>query len=142
MPSGAVRQHDGMCAPCDASADFIEMTLHGLGVSERQGKRGTGAAGGTDGAERTGRLIALIGGQAWPCASPGPDPGLPVLLTDPGFVLEPDLDGLMFRHIAQLCGERGGEVFLNVSIAPSSCFGCRGRPDRREKPKAFIERPT
>jgi len=113
-----------MSAPRDALADFVEVKLHRLGIGERQSQRRAGAPGRTDGAEQIGRLVALIGGQARPCASPGPDPGLPVLLTDPGLVLEPDLYGLVFGDVAQVRGERGGEVFLNISITCSSCFGC------------------
>lgn len=113
-----------MRVPCDALADLVEVKLHRLGIGERQGQRRAGAPGGTDGAEQIGRVVALIGGQARPCAFPGPDPGLPVLLTDPGLVLEPDFDGLVFGDVAQMRGERGGEVFLNISIIPSSCFGC------------------
>lgn len=113
-----------MRAPCDALADLVEVKLHRLGIGERQSQRRAGAPGGTDGAKQIGRLVALIGGQARPCASPGPNPGLPVLLTDPGLILEPNLYGLVFGGSAQMRGERGGEVFLNISIIRSSCFGC------------------
>ena len=52
-------------------------------------------------------------------SQPRPAAGDAVLLTDAGFVGEPDLyrvdaEALLARNACQ----RGGEVFLNVSIAP------------------------
>ena len=92
MPSGAVEQQHGVGALGDMAGDFIEMELHGLGVGEGQRKRGPDAAGGTNGAEQIGALIALICGLAGPRSSPGPLPHEAVLLADAGLILEPDLD--------------------------------------------------
>ncbi len=63
------------------------MELHGLGVGEGQRKRGPDAAGGTDGAEQIGAVVALIGGLARPRSSPGPLPHEAVLLADAGLIL-------------------------------------------------------
>ena len=68
------------------------------------------------GAEDIGALIALIGRQARPRAFLGRNSGAAVLLTDAGFVLEPDLDAPPLRQMAYMSLERGGEVFLKSSM--------------------------
>ena len=111
-----------MGALCDVAADLVEMKLHGLCVDVRQGERGAGAAGRTDGAEQVGALVALIGGLTRSRAAPCPLPDQAILLADPGFVLEPDfyvvaVDRLLARDGIQA----RGEAFLKSSITPSDC---------------------
>lgn len=109
-----------MGALCDMAADLVEVELHGVGVGEGQCERGARAAGGTDGAEEIGVLVALVGGLAWTRAAPGPLPDESVFLADPGFVLEPDFDGPCLAQACQVRLQRAREVFLNAStISPS-----------------------
>ena len=63
------------------------MELHGLGVGEGQRKCGPDAAGGTNGAEQIGAVVALIGRLARPRSSRGPLTHEAVLLADASLIL-------------------------------------------------------
>jgi hypothetical protein len=91
------------------------MHLYGAGIGARQHQGGAFAEPGTDRAEQIGVLVALIGRQARSCAGPGPDPSAAVLLAEPGFVLEPDLDRFVLGQMAYVGRQRVLEVFLNAS---------------------------
>ena len=122
MPSGLIEQEHGMFARRDLGGDLGEMQAHRLGVAVRQHQCGTLALAGADGAEDVGRRGALIVRCTGTTAAPGPTTGDLVLLTDPGFVGEPDFyvgtcDVLCRGDFLQA----GGKVFLNASIAPSAC---------------------
>ena len=78
----------------DVAADLVEMHLHGGCVGEGGHESGTLGSHGTDCAKEVGVRVALIGGQAWPCSLLRPNAHTPVLLSQPGLVLEPDLDPL------------------------------------------------
>src|SRR3982074_2276534 len=79
------------------------------------------AAGRTDGAKNVSPPVALV---AWRTRSPlGPNAGQRTLLTDAGFVLEPDFDRLVFGVLGKLRRDRCGKVFLNASCASSSVWG-------------------
>lgn len=112
----------------DVLADFVEVHLHGGGIGAGQHQGGALAEPGTNGAEQIGVLVALIGGQARPRAGLGPDPGAAVLLPEPGFILEPNLDRPALGQMAYVGCERAGEVFLNASRTCGSWRGCCGRP--------------
>ena len=92
---GAVHQDDAMGLGGDVAADLVEMHLHG-GCVGVQGEHESGTLGshGTDCAKEVGVRVALIGGQASPCSLLRPNAHTPVLLSQPGLVLEPDLDPL------------------------------------------------
>ena len=87
MPSGTVEQQDGMGALCDRPGDLVEMGLHGVGVGEGHGERGTDTASRADRPEQIDALVALIGGLARPGSAPGPLPDQAVILADTGFLL-------------------------------------------------------
>ena len=99
--------------------DLGQMHLHGRAVAERQDQTRALALFGADGSEDVGRAGALVAGAEGAGAAPGPAAGDLVLLTDAGFVLEPDLylgaRGLPARDLRQ----QVGEVFLNASAACS-----------------------
>jgi len=61
--------------------------LHHVGVGIGQREGGADAAGGADGAEQVGVVIALVGRLARSRPALGPLPSLAVLLADPGLVL-------------------------------------------------------
>jgi hypothetical protein len=67
---------------------------------------------GQDGAEQIGALVALVGRLSGPRAASGPLPHEAVLLPDPGFVLEPDLDWRPLGQSGQMRAQRAREVFL------------------------------
>ena len=50
VPAGVVEQQHRVRAGRDGSADLLEVGLHGVGVGERHGERGTGSPRRTDGA--------------------------------------------------------------------------------------------
>ena len=89
-----VHQDDAMGLGGDVAADLVEMHLHGGCVGEGEHESGTLGSHGTDCAKEVGVRVALIGGQAWPCSLLRPNAHTPVLLSQPGLVLEPDLDPL------------------------------------------------
>ena len=87
-------------------------------------------------------MVTLVGGLTRTRAAPGPLPDEAVLLADPGFVLEPDLDPPAFGDIRQMRLQRGGEVFLNADIVSAFWPGWRGRALMWEKPICFKILPT
>ena len=117
-----------MGAVGDVERDFVEVELHHVGVGIGQRQRRPDAAGGADGAEQIGVVIALVGGLPWPRSAPGPLPNLAVLLADAGLVFKPDFNrrrfGQAFEMSLPACLR---EVFLNAStIGLSACAGWRG----------------
>ena len=128
VPSRLVDEECGVTARRDGCGDLGQMQVHRLGIASRQDERCTLAKRGADGSEDVGGSGALIGGRGWPRSAFGPATGDLVLLSDPGFVGEPDLyrdrlDTLVLRDLAQ----DGGETFLKCSIAPAAWAWWRGR---------------
>ena len=91
--------------------NLVEVHLHGLGVGLRQYESGSGAAARADGSKETGILVAPAGRQAWAGTGPGPDARADVFLSQPGFILEADLDRHRLGQMASVCCERAREVF-------------------------------
>ena len=121
VPSRLVDEECGVTARRDGCGDLGQVQVHRLGIASRQDERCTLAKRGTDGSEDVGGSGALIGRRRWPRSAFGPATGDLVLLSDPGFVGEPDLyrgrlDTLVLRDLAQ----DGGETFLKRSIAPAA----------------------
>jgi len=125
----------------DGPADLIDMGLHGLGVCEGHGERRADTAGWADGAEQVDAIVALVGRLARASATPGPLPDDPVLLSDPGFVLEPDLDTFSLGDVGEMRLQGRREVFLNASIIPAFWPGWRARALTWEKPICFRSLP-
>jgi hypothetical protein len=86
--------------------------LHHLRVDIGQRQRGALAPGRADRAKEIGVLVALIGGLARTRSTLRPLPDNTVLLSDAGFVLEPDFDGRLWRQMSEMRLQRGVEVFL------------------------------
>jgi hypothetical protein len=84
---GSVEKQHGVGALSDIARDFVEVKLHHVGVGVGQREGGPDAAGGADGAEQIGVVIALVGRLARSRSALGPLPNLAVLLADAGLVL-------------------------------------------------------
>lgn len=92
VPAGFVECEYRVRAHRDAATDFVQMMLHGSGIGKRKHKRGTHVARRTDRAEQIGVGITLILRLARTRPLLGPLVDQAVLLPDPHFILEPDLD--------------------------------------------------
>ena len=136
MPAGPVHQDNGVGIALHTTADFVEMLLHGMGICPRHHQRRADAAGRTYGARQTGAFVSLVRRLARPGSPFRPQAHLTVLLTDPGFVLEPDFYSPALRQMAYVGFERSGEVFLNASMTLVFWPGWRGLALMWEKPKA------
>ena len=115
----------------DPAADFGQMHGHCIGIGGGQDERGRSAALRTDGTKNVSPLVALVAWRTRSRSPSGPNAGQRTLLTDAGFVLEPDFDRLVFGVLGKLCRDGRGEVFLNASWASSSACGWRGRTESR-----------
>ena len=127
MPAGLIDEKHGVCVWRDVLGDFGKMKVHRQGIADRQDKGCAFALLRTDGAEDVRRKSALIVRRARPRSALGPAARDLVLLTDAGFILEPDfylvgLDAFFTRDFLQA----GWEVFLKFSIAPCACARWRG----------------
>ena len=142
VPGRPVEQQHRTGTFGDTSCDDFEMGLHGLRVGGGQDESRPLVLGRTDGTEQEGAIVALILGLARPGAFARPQPGKAILLADPRFVLEPDLDGSVWAQVAGVSGERGGEVFLNAWMTASSWAGWRGLALMWAKPSSSSRRDT
>ncbi len=104
----------------DHGGDLVEMRLHGRRVGEGHHEAGALAEPRADRPEDVGPSGALVVRGSGPRSAPGPAAGQLVLLADPGFVLEPDLDTLAAGMPGSNLRHLGGEVFLNASITSGS----------------------
>ena len=119
-----------------------EVQLHGFGVGLRQGEAGTGPTRRADGPEQIGIGIALVGGLPWPCATFCPLPDNSILLAEPRFILEPDLNWSVCGQMVEMGVQGRREVFLNAAIVSASWPGLRGRALTWLKPSCFRRLPT
>src|SRR5215204_3104912 len=94
-----------------------------------------------DGTEQVGAIVALVSRLARAGATPGPLPDDPVLLSDPGFVLEPDLDPFALGDVGEMGLQSRREVFLKASMVLAFWPGWRGRALTWEKPICFRSLP-
>ncbi len=94
MPAGAVGDHSGVDLGRECGADFIEVQLHhgGVGVGENQAN-GTVALR-AEGTEDIGIIIARIDRHRRARACGSPAVGAAAFLSDAGFILAPQLNGL------------------------------------------------
>jgi hypothetical protein len=117
-------------AGADHFADLGQVQVHRRGVAERQDQGGPLAVKRTDGTEDAGRGVALVLRRGGSGPTPCPAAGDAVLLADAGFVGEPDLYRVEAEApLARDACQRGGEVFLNASMAPIAWAWCFGRAE-------------
>ena len=92
VPAGLVERENGVGAGCNAAADLVQMMLHGDGIGTRKNEGSTGIACWTYRSEQVCVGVPLILGLARARSLRSPLIDQAVLLTDPHFILEPDLD--------------------------------------------------
>lgn len=119
VPARLIQYDDAMRAGCDLCGDLVEMPLHGGDIASWHDHGRAGAARRTDGAEYVGRLGALILGRRGSGAPPSPPSGDLGLLTNPGFILPPDLYRRADRERGLDQRQRAGETFSKASSACS-----------------------
>jgi len=119
MPTGLIDEQDRVGAWLDVKRDLLEMHLHGLGVAKWKNQTGRFAKRRTDRAEDICRGGSMILQGERSRAAFGPAPRDLVLLTDAGFVLEPQLERLSGgrRDIS----EDVWDFFLKAATTASSC---------------------
>jgi len=118
VPAGLIHKQHGVGSRLDVKRDLLQMQLHRLGVAKWQNETGRLAERGADGAEDIGRGGSLILQGKWPRSACGPTSRDLVLLTDAGFVLEPQ-----FKRLAGGgCDIREdvGDFFLKAATTASS----------------------
>ena len=121
VPTRLVHDEDGMGVIGNMAGYLDQMLVHGMRIAPRHDE-GCGLA--KLRAYRTEdirRPCPLIVGSRWPCSPFRPSPGDLVLLTDAGFILEPNFYLLAFGGPASDFSHCRGEVFLNSSIAAGTC---------------------
>src|SRR5712691_6027471 len=143
VPAGLVESEHGVCASRDTPADLVQVMLHGFGIGQGKHERGTGIPRRTDGAEQIGVGVTLILRLARTCPLLGPLVHQAVLLPDPHFILEPDLDRRSSQQRLARYRFRDAlrNVFLNASMGFCSCLGCWGRGLMWAKPSSLRMRP-
>lgn len=117
MPACLIQDQDGMGTRVDHGADLGKVRLHGGRVAPGHDQARPLALPGTDRAEDIGGLRSLVMRRRRPGAAQGPAAGDLVLLTDPGFVLPPELYLDARCKPAPDFRDRGREVFLKAASA-------------------------
>jgi len=128
MPASLIHQDNRVSARGDGERYLGQMQRHGFGIAEGQHQPCALAVFRADRAEDIGRFRPLILRGRWPRSASRPAPRDLVLLTDPGFVLEPYLYRCALREgCSDLCQLGSKAPFLKASMASSFWAWWRGR---------------
>src|SRR3954464_6214192 len=126
MPSGLVHDHQDLDVGGQGLGEIVKKADHRLGVGFWHDQGEVGAGGRAHGGEKVGGLEAPVTQPEGTLAAQPPAMSASPLLTDPGFILEPDLDalaGMKGGGFHQLGGKPAFfEGFLSLRIA----FGVLG----------------
>ena len=120
MPSRAVQRQHRKGPLADLDADFLQMQVHGVNIGVRQHKPGADASRRAHRAEQIRPLVSLIARCGRSATAFRPDAGQAALLTNPRFILPPQLDRLTLCAGRDRGGDQLGEVFLCASCAAAS----------------------
>lgn len=123
MPSGAVADQNGVGARRDHGGDLDEMLIHRLGIDRRHDDRRAHRALGADCPKQIDGIVPIVAHHGHTRADQSPSIGVGSLLSNTGFILEPNLDQLVTRGFRQKLRNQGAEVFLKVAWATRSFFG-------------------
>jgi hypothetical protein len=110
MLAGTVTDEHGMCAGRHLSADLGQVLGYRLAADAGHDDGGADRTFGADRAEQVGGVVTVVANCRRAGTSRRPDVGDATLLTDPGFVLEPDFDRLLDRLCRNDLGYPSGEV--------------------------------
>ena len=91
VPASLIDDEDGVSARRHFGADQFQVLCHRMGVGPWHDEPGALPLGGADGSEDVGPFGPLVVRRARTGSALGPSSCEFVLLTDPGFVLEPNL---------------------------------------------------
>lgn len=127
MPAGAVGDHGSLHLWGQFGADLIEVQLHHGSVGARQNQADGTIAGGAEGTEDIGILVARIDRHRWPRPFGSPTVGAAAFLPNAGFILTPQFDGFAGMRDGDFL-QFAGELFLKAATASVACWGCLGRP--------------
>lgn len=125
VPASLIEQQHGVRTGRDGAADFVEMSLHrvGIGIGHDDGRADVACW--AYRTEDVGVFVALIFGLPRTRAFFRPLIDEAVFLADARFILEPDLnrrsgrERFVLQRLIQTCAE----VFLKASITPACCSG-------------------
>src|ERR1017187_3418034 len=92
MPTRSIANQYCVGPRCYLRADFIKVLGHGLGVGSGHDDRGADTACGTNRSEQISLIMSVIAHHSRTGANRRPDISERTLLTDSGFILEPDLN--------------------------------------------------
>jgi len=121
VPSGLIKDDDGMGAGCYVEGDLFKMHAHRLTVAAGHDDAGRLAFSRADRAKDPGRGAPLIARSRGARAALGPTPGELGLLPDPGFILPPQLYGRSFGEALADLRQTGGEAFLKMAMSSLFC---------------------
>ena len=121
VPSGLIKDDDGVSAGRDVEGDLFKMHAHRLAVAAGHDDASSLAFDRADRAEDRCRGAPLIARSRRTRAALGPAPGELGLLPDPGFVLPPKLYGRSFGEAFADLRQTGGEAFLKMAISSPFC---------------------
>ena len=118
VPSGLIKDDDGMSTGRHVERDFFQMHAHRFTVAAGHDDAGRLAFSRTDRTKDPGRGSPLITRSRRARAALGPAPGELGLLADPGFILPPQLYGRSFGEAVADLRQTGWEVFLKTAMSP------------------------
>jgi hypothetical protein len=123
MPSGLLEDDDGVGTRRDVERDLVEMYAHCLAGAARHDDADSLAFGRADCTEDPCRGTPLIARCRGTRTTPRPAPGEPGLLSDPGFILPPQLYGCSTRETLADLRQTGGKASFEWRCRRSSALG-------------------
>ena len=123
VPARTVDDDDGVRAGWNLFRDLGQMQVHGLDVDVGHDQRRANVTCRTNRAKDIGGRVPLIALHARARAALGPQTRQRAFLSDPRFVLEPELDGFAFGAFGDDFRRALGKVFLKASTASGSLCG-------------------
>ena len=129
MEARLVPNHHHLYVGIDLGDELLKEYVDDIGVDGRRQQSYTLAGSGAGGSKDVEPLIPGLSNGTGTSSFASPNAGQRPLLTEPGFILEPDLEGLAGVFGLDLVQD-GGKVFLNSSCAAGSACSCLGRGHR------------
>jgi hypothetical protein len=119
VPSGLIKDDDGMGTGRHVEGDLFKMHAHRLAVAAGHEDACSLAFRGADCADDPCRGASLIARSRGARAALGPAPGELGLLADPGLILPPQLHGRSLGKALADLRQTGGKAFLKMAMSSS-----------------------